>query len=150
MSLELVPCHLRDAYAFIRAHHRHHSPPQGGLFAIAAARAGEVVGVIVVGTPNARCDADTWTAQVTRLATDGTPNACSLLYGAAWRAARAMGYRRLVTFTLQSEPGGSLRAAGWSQVCQVRGRSWSRRARPRVDRHPLQDKLRWEVNAPPR
>jgi hypothetical protein len=146
VSLEVVPVTLRDAYAFIREHHRHHPPPQGGLFAIGAARAGEVVGVIVVGRPNARCDADTWTAQVTRLATDGTPNACSLLYGAAWRAARAMGYRRLVTFTLQSESGGSLRAAGWTQLLETRGGSWTRRARPRVDLHPLEPKLRWEAN----
>jgi len=79
------------------------------------------------------------------VATDGTRNACSMLYGAAWRAAKALGYRKLITYTLASEPGTSLRAAGWSVVGEVRGRSWSCASRPRVDKHPLQDKLRWEA-----
>lgn len=102
----------------------------------------------VVGRPVARHNDDDWTAEVTRLAVvDGQPNACSLLYGAAWRACRALGYRRLITYTLSTEPGTSLRAAGWRVVGEVRGRSWDTPTRPRVDRHPTQDKLRWEAGA---
>lgn len=84
-----------------------------------------------------------WTAEVTRLATDGTKNACSLLYAAAWRAARALGYRQLVTYTLPEESGASLRGAGWRVIGQTEdhGRGWSRPGRPRVDEHPLQRKL---------
>jgi hypothetical protein len=75
---------------------------------------------------------------------DGVRNACSALYAAAWRAARALGYRRLVTYTLAEEGGASLRAAGWRCVGEAGGGPWSRVGRPRVDTHPLQAKLRWE------
>lgn len=105
MSLRLLPCTLTDAAAFVRQHHRHHRPPQGGLFAVAVGD--DVVrGVAIVGRPVARGLQDGWTAEVTRLATDGTRNACSMLYGACWRAARSLGWRRLVTYTLPSEGGG--------------------------------------------
>jgi hypothetical protein len=88
---------------------------------------------------------DGFTAEVTRCCTDGTRNACSMLYRAAWRAARAMGYRKLITYTLAEEGGASLRASGWRIVGEVTGRSWSCPSRPRVDKHPTQGKLRWEV-----
>lgn len=144
--LELVPMSLSDAAEFCSQHHRHHKPPVGGLFAVGVA-AGELVrGVAIVGRPVARGNQDGWTAEVTRVATDGARNACSMLYAACWRAARALGYRKLITYTLASESGASLRAAGWRTVGEVRGRTWSCPSRPRVDRHPLQDKLRWECS----
>lgn len=144
--LELVPMSLSDAAEFCAQHHRHHKPPVGGLFAVGVA-AGELVrGVAVVGRPVARGNQDGWTAEVTRVATDGARNACSMLYAACWRAARALGYRKLITYTLASESGASLRAAGWRTVGEVRGRTWSCPSRPRVDRYPLQDKLRWECS----
>lgn len=144
-ALQVVPCTLASAKEFVRQHHRHHRPPVGGLFAVAVAVGADVVGVAIVGRPVARGLQDEWTAEVTRVATDGTRNACSKLYGACWRAARALGWRRLVTYTLDSESGASLRGAGWSVVGEVRGRSWSCQSRPRVDKHPLQGKLRWEA-----
>jgi hypothetical protein len=149
MSLALCPMTLGEARAFVDSHHRHHRAPVGGLFAIGAMHEAEggVVAVAIIGRPIARALADDFTAEVTRLCSDGTRNACSLLYGAAWRACRAMGYRRLVTYTLASESGESLRAAGWRIVGEVRKESWSRPSRPRVDRYPLQVKLRWEVSA---
>lgn len=88
---------------------------------------------------------DGWTAEVTRLCTDGTPNACSHLYAAAWRAARALGWRRLITYTLATEPGDSLRGAGWRLVGEAGGGSWHRENRPRVDKAPTHMKLRWEA-----
>lgn len=142
MSLRLLPCTLTDAAAFVRQHHRHHRPPQGGLFAVAVGD-DAVRGVAIVGRPVARGLQDGWTAEVTRLATDGSRNACSMLYGACWRAARALGWRRLVTYTLPSEGGASLRAAGWRLIGEAGGGSWSCESRPRV--HPTQAKLRWEV-----
>jgi hypothetical protein len=69
------------------------------------------------------------------------------LYAASWRAARALGYRRLGTYILKSETGISLQAAGWRVVGEVAGRSWHCESRPRVDRHPRQDKIRWEITA---
>lgn len=146
MTLSIVPMTLREARAFVDEHHRHHRAPQGGLFAVGAADAGGgIVGVAIVGNPVARKLNDGWTAEVTRLCTLGGRNACSMLYAACWRAARAMGYRKLVTYTLPEEGGASLRAAGWRCLGEAGGGSWSRRSRPRVDLHPTQVKLRWEV-----
>jgi L-amino acid N-acyltransferase YncA len=146
MTLALSPLTLREARAFVGQHHRHHRPPQGGLFAIGASESGAVVGVAIVGKPVARLLVDGFTAEVTRLCSLGGRNVCSLLYAAAWRAARAMGYRRLVTYTLPEEGGASLRAAGWRLIGAAGGGSWSRSERPRVDTHPTQSKLRWEAN----
>lgn len=144
MSLHLQPVTLKEANRFIEQHHRHHLPPQGAKFAIAVNDGEKVVGVIVVGRPVARLFDDGFTAEVTRCCTDGTKNAASMLYGAAWRAARAMGYRRLVTYTLNTEPGTSLKAAGWKLIGQAGGGTWNRKARPRVDTHPTGQKLLWE------
>lgn len=147
LKLHLVPCSISEAKAFVQQHHRHHQPSLSGLFAVACAGECEpICGVAIVGRPVARMF-DDWTAEVTRVATNGTRNATSMLYAACWRAARALGYRRLITYTLVSEPGTSLRAAGWRIVGEVKGRSWHCPSRPRVDKHPLQDKLRWEVTA---
>lgn len=147
LKLTLVPISLTDAHVFVRQHHRHHRPSVSGLFAVACANGETICGVAVIGRPVARGLQDGFTAEVTRLATDGSRNACSMLYGASWRAARALGYRRLVTYTLAIEPGTSLRAAGWRSVGEVKGRSWDCPSRPRVDRAPSQDKIRWEVSA---
>lgn len=143
-----MPVSISDARAFVAQVHRHHPPPVSGKFAIGVGCAGEMVGVAIVGRPVSRMLDDGWSVEVTRVAVkDGHRNACSMLYGAAWRAARAMGFRRCVTYTLDSEPGTSLRAAGWKIVGETSGGSWSRTSRPRVDKHPLQGKLRWEATA---
>jgi len=147
VSLELTPITLREANAFVAQHHRHHGPSRGCIACLAVAEAGAVRGVAIIGRPVARAATDGWTAEVTRCCTDGARNACSMLYAAAWRAVRALGYRKLITYTLATEGGGSLRAAGFRVVGQVIGRTWSCQSRPRVDTHPLQDKLRWEVAA---
>jgi hypothetical protein len=143
-DLMLVPVTLEEANAFVDQHHRHHQPVVGHKFSLGVAKDGEVVGIVIVGRPVARHLDDGWSLEVTRCCTDGTKNAASKLYAAAWRAARAMGYKRLGTYTLDSESGISLRAAGWKEVASVPGRSWSCKSRPRVDKHPLQDKIRWE------
>ena len=147
MALELQPITYAEACEFIRRHHRHHLPPQGWKFGIAVNDGEKIVGVITVGRPVARHLDDGWTLEVTRCCTDGTKNAASMLYAAAWRAARAMGYKRLITYTLAEEPGTSLRAAGWRVVGQAGGGTWNRRSRPRVDRHPTGQKTLWEARA---
>jgi len=119
--VNVTPIEFAEACAFVRQWHRHHAPPQGHKFSIAASVDGEVVGVAIVGRPVSRMLQDGWTLEVTRLATDGTKNACSFLYGAAWRAARGLGFRRLITYILDSEPGTSLRAAGWRLVGTTQG-----------------------------
>jgi hypothetical protein len=146
--LHIVPCTLREANAFIRQHHRHHKPDRGHKFSIAVAdETGKVRGVVIVGRPKSRMRDDGFTAEATRCCTDGAKNACSMLYAAAWRAARAMGYVRCGTYILESESGVTLRAAGWMLIGQAGGGSWSRESRPRVDGHPTELKLLFEVRA---
>jgi hypothetical protein len=150
MNLHISPCNLDEAHAFVDAVHRHHRRTWGGKFAIACATDECVHGVVVVGRPVARLLDDGYTLEVTRLATDGTKNACSMLYAAAWRATRAMGYHKLITYILDTEPGTSLRAVGWKLIGKAGGwgGTWNRpnSGRPRVDTHPLQGKLRWEIS----
>lgn len=145
-KLQIIPIEFGEACEFVRLHHRHHLPPVGHKFSVAVSDGkGDVRGVAIVGRPVARrCD-DGWTMEVYRVATDGCPNACSALYGACRRAVFALGYRRLITFTLGTEPGTSLAAAGWKVVGETPGRSWSVPSRPRVDKHPIQRKIRWEA-----
>lgn len=143
--LTLQPLTLAEANAFIVQHHRHHGAVVGAKFAIGLNDGTNIVAVVVVGRPVSRNLDDGWTAEITRLCTDGTPHAASKLYAAAWRAARAMGYRRLITYTLNTEPGTSLIAAGWKCVGETKGGSWSRPSRLRIDTHPLQAKLRWQI-----
>lgn len=139
--IELRPINQADAFDFIRKNHRHHDVPVGGLWWQAVHNdAGSLVGVSVSGRPVARGIDDGLTAEVTRLCTDGTANACSMLYAAARRVAQDKGYRRGITYILDSEDGASLRATGWTLLWTVKGRSWSCESRPRVDKHPTCDK----------
>jgi len=135
---------LDEANAFVREHHRHHKPVVGHLFSIGAVMGDKIVGVAIVGRPVARRRDDGITAEVTRLCTDGTKNACSFLYGACARAAFALGFKRIGTYILATEPGTSLTATGWRLIGGTPGRSWSVPSRPRVDTHPLQKKLLFE------
>lgn len=145
MNLEIRPVTFGEAKAFIARHHRHHGPTRSWKFGVGAALGESLVGVIVVGRPVARGLDDGLTAEVTRLATDGTRNACSKLYGAAARICREMGYRRIVTYTLDSEAGTSLEAAGWTFAAMTQGhREWSCRARPRDAQAQTGPKKRWE------
>lgn len=133
MSLEITPIAFDEANAFVSIHHRHHKPVTGHKFSIAASESGIVRGVAMVGRPVSRHLDDGWTLEVNRCCTDGTANACSKLYGAAWRAAKALGYRRLITYTLPLEGGASLRASGWRLVGLRGGGAWNCASRPRVD-----------------
>ena len=147
MKLRAAPIGFVDAAEFVRLHHRHHTPPAGHKYSIAAMQGDELVGVVIVGRPVSRHRDDGQTLEVTRLCTVECPNACSFLYGAAARAAFALGYARIGTYTLKSEPGTSLRAAGWRLIAETPGRSWSVPSRPRADKHPIEPKMLWEVAA---
>lgn len=142
--MDKMPISLADANAFVALHHRHHKPVVGHKFSLAAIKGGRIVGVAIVGRPVARLRDDGATLEVTRLCTDGTRNACSFLYGAAAKAAFALGFQRLGTYIMPDEGGASLRAAGWRQVGETPGRSWSVKSRPRVDKHPLGQRELWE------
>lgn len=144
-KLDNQPITYPEACEYIRLHHRHHLPPQGWKFGIAVNDGEQIVGIVTVGRPVARHLDDGWTLEATRVCTDGTRNACSKLYGLAWQATKALGYKRLITYTLETEGGASLRGAGWICLGKTGGGSWSRKDRPRVDTHPTAPKLIWEV-----
>lgn len=135
MSLHLVPVTFAEACQFVDAEHRHHRRPQGHKFSVGVAQDGVLVGVAMVGRPVSRVLDDGLTLEVNRTCTDGTRNANSMLYGAATRAAFALGYLRVVTYTVHGESGSSLRAAGWSVVAErPRRKGWDTPARRRLDR----------------
>ena len=139
--MKIVPIFQDEAFAFIEQHHRNHKKPVGTVFQIAAEHEGKIVGVATVGRPVSRHLDKGWTLEVTRLCTDGTRNACSKLYSACWRVSKELGYKRLITYILDSETGTSLKASNWKLVGQRGGGSWSVPSRPRVDKHPTQKKL---------
>lgn len=125
--MKIVPITLREAQAFIALHHRHNKPPRGWKFGVGVRNEGDVlVGVATAGRPVARAFDNGLTLEVNRTCTDGSRNANSMLYGACWRAAKAMGYRRAITYLQGDETGISLRAAGWRKVKDLPARgSWA-------------------------
>lgn len=126
MQLQVRPITLRAACEFIAKHHRHNKPPRGHKFSVAVYHGEHLVGVATAGRPVARHFDNGTTLEVNRTCTDGTKHANSMLYGAVWRAAKAMGYQRCITYTQHDETGSSLRAAGWVKVKELDARkSWA-------------------------
>lgn len=113
MALKLVHVELREANEFIEKLHRHHKRIQGHRFSVGVMDGDQLVGVAVVGRPVGGQHQSDW-VEVTRLCTDGTRNACSFLYGAAARAGKALGFKRIQTYILAEEDGASLKASNWS------------------------------------
>jgi hypothetical protein len=142
--LEVRPITLRAANAYVAANHRHSQPVRGCRFCVAAYLDGALVGVAIVGRTLARQLHADDVAEVLRVATNNTPNACSLLYGACSRAWRAMGGRRLVTYTRADEPGSSLRGAGWVVTGTTGAQAWDRPSRERAETTELIARTRWE------
>lgn len=144
--LSLAPVSLKTANAYIAEHHRHNRPVVAGVCVVGVQEGDRLCGVAVIGRPVARMLDDGHTAEVRRVCTDGTYNACSMLLRAAWRAVKALGYRKLITYTLPEEGGASLKAAGFKLVkTDAGGGRWTRPGRPAADTHPLGKKYRWEL-----
>jgi hypothetical protein len=156
--MKVVPITFRAACAFVAELHRHNKPPRGHKFSIGLNdERGDLVGVAMAGRPVARHFDDGLTLEVNRTCTDGTRNANSMLYGAVWRAAKAMGYTRCITYTQADETGASLRAAGWVRVKELAARkSWaesSANASMKAMRDPIGNggvaRVLWEIRAQP-
>lgn len=149
-TLVVRPVTLRVAAAFVTKHHRHHAAPRIWRFGVGLECDGVLVAVGLAGTPVARLLNDGYTLEVLRCCTLGHRNAASMVYGALANAAKALGYRRIVTYTRADEGGISLKAAGWKAVGVTAARSWHRDARPRTDKTELVARTRWERTlAPP-
>lgn len=149
MRLHACPLDLKTANEFVAKLHRHHPPVVGHKFSIGAVRDGILAGVVIVGRPVSRMRDDGQTLEVTRLCTDGSRNVCSFLYGRAARAAFALGYSRIGTYTLPDEGGASLRASGWKLLGEAGGGEWSSPSRPRKEmKSPTSTKMLWEAYPP--
>ncbi len=155
-GLQLCRVTFAQACSFIQTHHQHHPPPWGWRWGHAVRNGPDLVGVATVGRPVARAYDPALVAEVTRLCTSRdlhpsvTRHAASMLYAAAARAARARRFQRILTYTLETESGVSLIAAGWHPAARIRGKSWNTPARPRIDRAPTTPKIRWEKGLRPR
>lgn len=145
MKPKLVPLRLSEAKEHVRRLHRHNDAPLGWLFGVGVEQEGELVGVGIAGRPAARALDDGRTIEITRICTTGVPNVCSMLYGALSRASFALGYKRVITYTLQSETGASLKASGFEQDALLEDRAgWNAPSRPREeDPSPRGAKIRW-------
>lgn len=153
MSLRIVPIELSEANALVKRWHRHHKESQGHRFSIGAydTKKQELVGAVIVGRPVARLVNWRTTVEVVRLVSDGTKNACSILYAASARVAKELGYEKIQTYILDTETGVSLLASGW--VCENKnaggGHGWHSRSGRRDDQ-PENTKQRWsKVLNPP-
>lgn len=147
-ELTLTPVTLREAQAFVNDHHRHNMAPRGHKFSIGLEKDGILIGVCIVGRPIARYNDDGKTAEVLRVCVlEGNRNANSKLYGAAVRACKAMGYTKVITYTLPEEGGASLRAAGFTAEGETkkRPRGWDTpsRRRDQLEKYPEGQKIRW-------
>lgn len=152
--MRIVPVTFRQASDFVARLHRHNKPPRGHKFSIGVVdEIDDLVGVVMVGRPIARALDDGLTCEVNRTCTDGYKNANSMLYGAAWRAAKAMGYKRCVTYTQHDESGASLRAVGWRRVADLPARgSWAESSKALKHLRDCEGnggvaRVRWEITA---
>ena len=154
MALMIKPCELKDANNYVAAFHRHNKPTNGHKFSIKCVDGGRLCGVAIVGRPVARMLDDGDTLEIRRVCTDGTENACSKLYGACCRIAKELGYHKIITYTLTSESGSSLKASNWKIAGAAGGGSWDTPSRPRQvtqttlfgteQKYSIEKKIRWE------
>lgn len=142
--LKLTPVSLAKANEFVELFHRHHKRVTGHKFSIGCSLNGQLVGVVIVGRPVSRYLDNGKTLEVNRLCTLGINNACSFLYSAAARAAKAMGYEKIITYILESESGVSLKAAGWECAGLAGGKQWTGARKPPVPLYPQEMKIRYE------
>lgn len=154
MKLKAKPISLTESNIFVAEHHRHHLPVTRDKFRVACEVDGKIVGVANVGNPVARKLCDGYTLEVTRLCTDGTKDVCSFLYSRCARICKEMGYKKIITYILETEDGTSLKASGWHLDKEnAGGVTWNMPSRPReveihtlfgtVEKYPMCLKQRW-------
>lgn len=150
MKLLAVPMTLKEAREFIGNFHRHNKAPHGGMFALGVSDGQKLIGVAMVGRPIARMLDNGETLEVTRCCVldDAPKGACSFLYARCWQAARALGWCKLITYTLQTESGASMRGAGWKCIAELKANNpgaWQNRQGREWQSVVGQAKFRWEV-----
>lgn len=143
MHFQAIPISRKEANDYIEKLHRHHGKTVGDKYRLGAVVGNKIVGIVQVGRPVSRYLDDGKTVEILRLCTDGTPNVCSYLYSRAVKIAYLLGYEKVITYTLLSENGASLKASGFTLDGVTRGGSWSCKSRPRTDKAPTCQKKRW-------
>ena len=149
MALEIRPISIRDANAFVEVYHRHHGAKTGCRFALAVTEGGVLHGVAICSNPVARNADDGLTLEVSRLCTDGTYNACSILYAACARTAKAMGFKKIQTYILESEQGTSLKASGWISEGLCGSETWSGKSKRQIERERYVQEEMFPKRKPP-
>lgn len=139
---QIKPITFKEACSFIAANHRHHKPTVGHKFSLGLYQGDKLIGVAVCGRPVSRHYDDGLTCEINRVCTDGTKNACSMLYGACCRVAKEMGYQKVITYILQSENGASLKASNFICEGEAGGTHWTG-GRNRGQSIPAEKKTRW-------
>ena len=147
MGIRIVPVTKQEAQDYVEIYHRHLGKSIRSVFEIGIADDDDKIrGVVIVGYPVARAHDNGWTLEVNRCCTDGVKNGNSMLYSAAWRVTRNLGYTKLITYTHKSESGASLRGSGWKVIAETKGKTWNSKKRPRIDTTSVDvDKYRWEI-----
>ncbi len=142
-KLVAIPLELKQANEYVSNSHRHHDPVYRDKYRIGCLSGGELVGIVQVGRPVSRMLDDGKTLEVVRLCSNGEKNVCSFLYSRAARIAKELGYKRIITYILDSESGSSVIAAGWKYEASIKGHSWNCPSRPRNTTAPTCDKKRY-------
>lgn len=140
--MHIIPITYKQASEYVNKNHRHHNASQGCKFCIGVKEGDELVGVAMCGRPVSRIYDDGLTLEINRVCTNGYKNACSTLYGACVRIAKQMGYKKVITYTLESEDGASVKASNFKCEGVAGGTHWSG-ARNRGQDIPNQMKKRW-------
>ena len=144
VNMKIVPITLKVANQFVTEHHRHHKPSVGHKFSIGLSNDDNLIGVAIMGRPVARRSDDGFTIEVARLCTNGQKNACSMLYQAAARASKELGYKKIQTYILEIETGTSLKASGWKMEAITAGGQWKHTdGKERRTDQPTMPKQRW-------
>jgi hypothetical protein len=142
--MNIVPITLKAANQFVSQYHRHHKPSVGHKFSIGLNEADVLIGVAIMGRPVARGSDNGFTIEVARLCTNGQKNACSMLYQAAARSSKELGYKKIQTYILEIESGTSLKASGWKMEAITVGGQWKHTdGKERRTDQPTMPKQRW-------
>lgn len=142
--MKAIALELKEANEFVEKLHRHHKPVHRDKFRCGVVDdEGKLRGIVQIGRPVSRHLDDGQTVEVVRLCTDGLENACSFLYSRAARVSKELGYKKIITYILESETGASLKATGWVHEANTKGQAWTRPSRPRETTAPTDNKQRW-------
>jgi len=146
----IIPITFEKACRFVNMHHRHHFNSHAHKWSIGYEEEGKLIGVGMIGRPLNRHLDDGLSLEITRVCVlENNPNVCSIIISALCRSAKSMGYKRVYTYTLESESGSSLKGCGFENMATTISKKWVRHRTiqtklftNKLD-HLLENKIRW-------